>query len=374
MRTVIILGLISIVLFPCNAESSEYSADDNPLETKTDKIIHRHAVEIMNDKSMMGLSLGLFVEGKVYFYNYGSIEKGKDVLPTRNTIYEIGSLTKTFTGILLAHALLEKRISIDADIRTYLKEDYENLEFDGSPISVIDLANHTSGMPEDILPEALYSLKNPTMFDIVNLFEGDTGSMFLEDLHKTEIKTLPGDAFQYSNAGMIVLGIILENVNEITYSGLIENYITRPLEMNDTETVFWECDTLKYTKGYDRDGNIMPHITFQIAGAAGGLKSTTHDMVRYLVENIKETDEAVLLSHKLTTGTDKQGMGLGWQIKKDSRGEKQIWHDGGEPGFSSYCVIVPGRNIGIICLANQAGRQYQLSILCDNVISEIESK
>ena len=358
------------LLAECSAQSFNTPLTDNPLATKIDSIVQKYVAEIFNDNNMFGLSIGIYKDDAEFYYNYGSIDKGKSVLPTAATVYEIGSVTKTFTGILLAQAVLDNKIKLDDDIRLYLKEDYKNLEYNGKPIKVINLANHTAGLPEDIYPESLMKLKNPTMFDIINLFEGDKGSTFLNELHNVNVQTPPGEKILYSNTGIIILGNILENVYGSSYSKLIERYITRPFEMTKTETVFFKSDTANYTKGYDKSGNIMPHITFQIAEAAGGLKSTLRDMMHYVQANVKESNKAIKLSHEKTTGTDEHGIGLGWQIRKNIFGDKQLWHDGGEPGFSSYCTVIPSKNIGIICLMNQRGRQAQINNLSEKIIAK----
>jgi len=209
------------------------------------------------------------------------------------------------------------------------------------------------------------------MFDIVSLFEGDKGAMFLRDLHNTKLDFSPGDKIRYSNTGMILLGNILENIYDTKYSELISKYITVPLNMKNTEIVAFNSKAANYTKGYDKNGNIMPHITFQIAGAAGGLKSTTSDMVRYIKANIYSDNEAIKMSQKSTISENEKEIGLGWQIRFNLCGEKILWHDGGEPGFSSYFALNPNKNIGIICLTNQRGRQNQLENLSETIFKSI---
>lgn len=371
MRIFIIQFLILLITNYGNAQNLSYLPTDNPLNSKIDSIVHSQVMEIIYDNSAVGLSFGISINNKSFFYNYGTSEKGKHQLPDQNTIYEIGSITKTFTGILLANAVLENRINLNDDIRKYLEDNYENLQYKGAPIKVQNLANHTSGFPEDIIPEKIYSLSKPSMFDIVNVFEGDSGALFKNGLHKVKLDTFPGTRIQYSNAGIITLGIVLENVYKKSFSNLIEEYITGPFGMEETGSVFYKSDTIAYTKGYDSYGNIMPHITFQIAGAAGGLKSTTNDLVQFIKQNISEKDAAVKFSHNETFRNDQQAMGLGWQIKPGKTNGMELWHDGGEPGFSSYILVVPERKIGIVCLANQRGHQYQFSILCEAIIAGI---
>ena len=176
---------------------------------------------------------------------------------------------------------------------------------------------------------------------------------------------------KYSNTGMILLGIILEKIYDTKYPLLINRYFTLPLDMKNTETVLYKSETNNYTIGYDKARKIMPHITFQIAGAAGGLKSTTSDMINYIKANINADNKAIELSHKQTISKNGQEIGLGWKIRFDLFGEKMLWHDGGEPGFSSYIAIIPDKKIGIICLTNQRGRQNQLESLSEGIFKNI---
>lgn len=369
-RTFFLLIVISIP-FCLNAQIFNNLYTDNQLQTRLDTVVHQITSEVMKGSLTMGISIGITYKGKTCFYNYGTIEKRKQQLPTRNTIYEIGSITKTFTGILLAKAVLEKKVQFNDDVRKYLTGNYDNLQYLGQPITLLNLANHSSGLPEDIMPEGIYNLKNPTMFDIVNFFEGDSGLLFKENLRNVKIDTLPGTRIQYSNAGMITLGIILENIYNDSYSNLVRKYITSPLGMDNTEIVSFHTDTLNYTKGYDKNLNIMPHITYQIAGAAGGLKSTSNDLMKFVNENILEQDKAIELAHKKSIEINGQVIGLGWQIKPNSDKSYPLWHDGGEPGFSSYCIIIPTKKIGIVCLTNTRGFQYEFSQLSANIIERL---
>ena len=374
IKIIIIQLLFLCFVYNGHAQNLQLLPTDNPLKTHVDSIVHKQVLENINESMIIGMSFGLYINNNSHFYNYGTIEKGKQQLPNQNTIYEIGSITKTITSIILANAVLENKINLNDDIRKYLKGNYENLQYNSKPIKVENLANHTSGLPEDIFPEKLYSLQNPTMFDLINIFEGDSLTLFLKELHKIKLDTLPGTKMSYSNTGIITLGIILENVYKMSYSNLVKKYITEPYAMNNTETVFYKSDTVSYTKGYDKKGNTMPHITFQIAGAAGGLKSTASDMIMYIKENISEKDKAIELSHKETFRNDEQSIGLGWYINNSTKNSIEFWHNGGEPGFSSYILIIPESKVGIICLTNQRGYQYQFSILSKAIIAKLKNE
>lgn len=89
--------------------------------------------DLMKEKQSVGLSIGVYNDGKTYFYNFGTTEKGKETNVTENTVYEIGSITKTFMSFLLAKAVTEKKVTLNDDIRKYLDGEYPNLEYSNKP-------------------------------------------------------------------------------------------------------------------------------------------------------------------------------------------------------------------------------------------------
>jgi len=117
--------------------------NDNQLKTSLDSLVDRSVSAFMQNNSRVGISIGLLKNGTQYIYNYGSTKKDKQHLPTKHTVYELASITKTFGSTLLAKAVLDKKVELNDDIRKYLKEDYPNLEYDGTPITLLNLANQT---------------------------------------------------------------------------------------------------------------------------------------------------------------------------------------------------------------------------------------
>ncbi len=371
MKRSIIAVLLSLCFFEAIPQETFIIATDNQLKSSTDSLVHQQISEQFKNNSQIGISLGIAINNQRFFYNYGTVKKGVQQLPTSETIYEIGSITKTFTGILLAQAVIEKKIDLNKNIRKFLKDSFQNLQYHGEPITLKHLATHTSGLPEDIYPEKLLKMNEPTLFDVIKAFNGFSSDWFMEELHKIQPDTIPGTKITYSNIGFNLLGIILENIFGESYPELIKKYITNPIGMEQTETVPFTSDTTDYTIGYDKNGKIMPHITYQIAGAAGGLKSTTNDMLKYIAANMDEKNEAIKLSHQKAIETKDEVIGLGWQIQTLFNKNDAIWHNGGEPGFSSYCLIIPEKKCGIICLTNQRGRQYEFSLLSKGILTQL---
>jgi CubicO group peptidase (beta-lactamase class C family) len=317
-----------------------------------------------------GLSIGLIRNGIKYSYNFGSTEPGRQIKPTNFTIYEIASVTKSFTGILLAHAVLEKRISLKDNIQQYLPKSFPNLTYKGISIKIEDLATHTSGLPK-FVPGLDKHLSPDKIMKRYNHF---SAIQFLNVLSGIKLDTMPGTKFIYSNADAQLIGIILEKIYHTTYADLLKKYITGPQQMNDTQLEIKGPDTLRFAKGYNSKGEVMPRLSWwRMTPAAGYIKSDISDMLKYLQLNMNERDPAIRLAHQPKFDVSEEGadsIGLFWFIKKSAENEKVIYHAGGSFGTTSYCEVHPDQRDGIVMLANDAGAgtERELKILASLIL------
>jgi len=185
------------------------------------------------------------------------------------------------------------------------------------------------------------------------------------------------DRYAYSNADAELVGVILENAYHTSYGMLVQRYICQPGHMNDTRLLVPERELSRQAKGYDGKGLLMPEaMIFHPFPAAGFLKSTVSDMLRYMALNLNETDSAIRLSHQpLLRHTEERGddIGLFWYSHPLADGLRLVRHAGGSFGCTSYCMICPERHFGIVCLANDAGpdTERELVRLSDEVMTTI---
>jgi len=347
------------------------------LRESIDSIVNNVAEKFMKDTTKVGLSIGIIKDGLTYTFHFGSIEKGKKLRPTDSTIYEIGSVSKTFTGTLLAKAIIDGKLSLDDDIRKYLPGSYPNLEYQGHAIKIIHLANHTSGLPLLLpdIPQLFQHSQDSIPVLITALCQNYTQDSFWRDLHKIEIKAQPGRNADYSNAGAQLVGFILETIYKRSYGSLVKKYITEPLKMNYTDVSYKENAINRlFAKGYNRKGIRMPYNhTLSILQPAGGICSSAIDMLNYVKMQLNEKNPTINLCHQATMGdTNTSATGLFWQINKSSDG-KLIWHSGATFGFSSYCAIYPHLNLGIIILANEydTGSLQKLTYLANDIFKQV---
>jgi CubicO group peptidase (beta-lactamase class C family) len=334
-------------------------------------IADRYALPFIHQSKHVGLSIGILKDGESYSYNYGFADKGSKHAPTARTIYEIASVTKSFTGILLAHAVLEKKIGLGDDIHRYLPGPFLNLAYEGHPVRVVDLANHTAGFPKFILPIPPGS--TPEQMNAI--YAHEDSAAFYKALARIRLDTVPGVRYAYSNADAELLGAILVRIYHASYGELVRRYITGPAEMTDTRLIVPDRDRPRVATGYDLKGRAMPEaFIFRAFPAAGFLKSTLADMEKYLQLNLNTRDSAAQLAHQPTllhTGERGDDIGMYWYSHRLSDGSRLVRHAGGSFGCTSYCVICPGEHLGIVVLANDAcpGTESELVQLSNEIMT-----
>jgi len=375
LNFVIVVAVLSIVNLPAQPQNMQSPVDRAGAVAAT----INHAVDefFRDTPQAVGLSIGVVKDGEIYTFNYGTVEKGNTRIPTASTLYPIASITKTFTGALLAQAAIEKRVSLDDDVRKYLKGSYPNLEFKGHPIRLYDLLDHRSGLPF-FLPDTPETQPDttdggdPWSRRVQEQTERYKREDFFADLHKIKLSAVPGEKFSYSNAGAQLMGYILERVYGKTYEVLLKQKVLGPLKMNSTAITLVSEQRLRLAQGYDKNGRRMPEIGGE-SGGAGALKSSVADMLKYAQWQMAETDGAVKLSHEPQFSKGTYSAGLNWQIEH-SGNDRLIWQEGNINGFNSMCLMEPEQKLGLVILANEEDRSssHNLTVMTNKILKALD--
>ncbi len=339
----------------------------------------------------MAVSIGIAFDGNMQTFHFGSLVRGRATPPTDATIYPIASITKTFTGVLLAQAAIEHRVTLDDDVRKYLPGSYPNLEFQHHPIRLKDLLDHRSGLPFLLpdVPESKPDFANdaiPWTARVIALESHYRRQDFYADLHKVILTSIPGERISYSNAGATLVGYILEEIYGKPYEELLHERILQPLGMTNTAIVQTSAELSHTARGYDANGAVMPEAPIAL-GAAAGLKSNITDMLAYAVWGIAETDPAIRLAHQAvaTVAPQVTGLkypymsGLNWQeidASTATETRRLIWQSGGMDGFASYCIEEPELHIGIVALFNEsdAGSAQAQQAMINAILRDIDGR
>jgi CubicO group peptidase (beta-lactamase class C family) len=198
---------------------------------------------------------------------------------------------------------------------------------------------------------------------------------FLADLHKVEIKTVPGEKFSYSNTAAILLSIVLERVYGMPYEEIVKQKIAAPLGMVDTTISVSKSQESRLAKGYDENGAIVPEVPAIMLGA-GGLKSTVADLLKYASWELADEDAAVKLSHEPRfILTNNFAVGLNWQMLH-SGSYRRIWQEGNLPGYVSMCMTLPELHMAIVFLANEDDpvSSHALSVMVEAIAKSLDAR
>jgi CubicO group peptidase (beta-lactamase class C family) len=372
--------LLSLFLLPrlVTAQTDKVLLTDNVLKNHLDSSVNICAKVYMSEPNSVGLSIGIFLSDKSYTYNYGELKKGSGKLPTANTFYGIGSIDKTFATTLLAQAVEEKRIKLNDDIRKYLPIGYSNLEYEGTPIRFVNLANHTSGLPNAVKKYSVQiqdSLRKLTLADQVNFYSSYSADSLLADLYNVQLDTIPGTRYRYNNNDIKLLILLIERIYGQSYGKLLSDFVNKSLNMGDTRTELSGSDTSRVSTGYFRN---KPENFLNLKGFFVGptVVSTTNDMLKYIEANLSEKNQAIKLTHQKTwTEHDDLSMGLGWMIGGKTKDDQYIYHDGNtRVGYNSICIFYPKDNLGIIIMVNETNSLEKIGDLANEIKMKLNYK
>ena len=319
----------------------------NPLKTTTDKKVDSVARIYIQKANTVGLSIGVFKGGSISTYNYGETVIGNGKLPSANTIFEIGSITKTFTSTILAYYVNEGKVKLTDPITKYLPDSVaKNLELQA--ITLENLSNHTSGLPS--LPD---NISGPET-DALNPYKDYTQKQLYAYLKTCHLKTKPGEVYSYSNMAVGLLGNILAHIGGKTYEQVVAEIITGPLAMSSTEQHLTPLLAQRFASVYNEDGKLTPAWNFDVLAPCGALRSTVNNLLVYAKANMVKSDtklsKAFELTHQVTFNKDVK-IGLAWHIITVNNVD-YIFQNGGTYGSSSFLAFNTEKNIAIVVLSN----------------------
>lgn len=347
--------VLSAVLLAVGCEGRK--APPNDVGAAVDEAAHA----LIEQPLLHSASIGVVYRGKTFIRHRGEMVAGKPDVPTDATLYEIGSLSKTLAGTLTARAVLEGRVGLEDDVRSYLQGDYPNLQYQGQPIRVRHLLSHTSGLP-NMLPERA----NTVLEDFTDhRVPGELSALyahygkpdFLRDLHAVRIPRMPGKEYAYSSAGTELTAHILEGVYKTDYTSLLRGFFSDAAAMTSIGIKLGNAEKDRLAIGYHSDNPVptspMPQLPW---GASGNVKATVPDMVKYLQFQLAN-GPVVQESHRtLARFDDEFSIGYFWNIVAGDR-QKGVYyaHHGGVPRSQCYIYIMPEHDLGIFVITNQSG-------------------
>jgi len=339
-------------------------------------IMDANAQKLAQKSGAYSVSIGILKDGKIYTKHYGEIDKGKGNKADDNTYFEIASVTKLFTGQLLAKAVLEGKISLEDDIRKFLKEDYSNLQYQGVPIKIKNLISYTTALPRSLPDEEkLYeNLTDETPFLLRDLEARYSREQFFKDLKKVKLDTVPGIKYKYSNLSLELTGVILENAYGKDIETLFKENIFSRLGMHHTKFILDKNEYL--ANGYYSNGKLMPHFASNLWSSTGTkTKSTLGDLMKFLKDELSSKDKVIKESQRNVEDSKENWHGYFWDDYYISEYGKVGFKHGGAFGTQTWFTIYPEYNIGICMIINISvpGGGYTLQNTASEIMEDFTS-
>jgi CubicO group peptidase (beta-lactamase class C family) len=301
-------------------------------------------------KKSVGTIVGLLTPRGRRFVSYGHLSQGDSRPLDADTVFEVGSVTKLFTALLLADMVQRGEVALDAPLSQYLP-DGKVPEKDGRKITLLDLATHTSGLP--FFPADIPIADPPQAGRIVAKYSSAQVHRFLATY---TLPQPPGAKWAYSNLGYGLLGEALARRAGKDYEALVRERITGPLGMASTAITISPAMRKRLGVGHDAKLEPTPEVDMPAFLAAGCLRSTANDLLTFLAAFMDgKSPLAPAMASMLRTRRPGPGLeqALGWWIVKVGADDDGFVAFGGQtPGYATTVAYDPVTHVGVVVLSN----------------------
>jgi serine-type D-Ala-D-Ala carboxypeptidase/endopeptidase len=300
-----------------------------------------------------GMVVGLVDGQGTQLFAAGRLDNGTDAEVAGNTVFEIGSITKVFTALLLLDLVQRGEMKLDEPVVKYLPASIKVPTHAGKNITLLNLAAQDSGLP--------FNANGLSGDDWNARYDAFTVQDMYAFLAGFSLTTDPGTQFQYSNLGMSLLGHALERKSGTNFEALVVERICRPLHMDDTRITLTPEMQSRFATGHTDDGKRAPLYHLQALAPAGAFRSTANDLLKFISANLQFTPSSLApLFKEMQTirHRDSPDMGktaLPWydQAVYNPPGTELLGHAGGTPGGNSFVGFDLQQRRGVVVLTNQ---------------------
>ncbi len=298
----------------------------------------------------VGVAVAVLHAGRETYLNFGKVETPAGVAPpTPDTLFEIGSITKAFTGVLFAEALERGEVKLGDTLAEHLPPGWAVRESaPHRPVTLLSLATHTSGLPAIPLSVALAPRRAG------NPYADLTPEKLRAQLAATTPGRAPGARFAYSNLGAGLLAdVLVRRAGAADFDALVRARIAGPLGLADTAEALTGGQRSRLAAGRDAKGKPTPGWDFATLAGCGALHSTTRDLVAFSRANLGEPRGPLTASCGLSHPVRLGRTGLLWvHLTVPGTAHEAVWHNGGTGGYRTMLLLVPAERFGVVVLAN----------------------
>jgi serine-type D-Ala-D-Ala carboxypeptidase/endopeptidase len=343
----VLLGLaLSIIVFVRGTVAQSSAESTVPPDSEIRNIL---IDRIDKDHRSVGIVVGVIEPTGRRVVAYGTTKTGEKRPVDGDTVFEIGSVTKVFTSLLLADMVQRGEVALTDPVAKYLPPEVKVPERGGRQITLEDLATHTSGLPR--LPSNL-APKDPN-----NPYADYSVEQLYQFLSSYQLTREIGAQYEYSNLGGGLLGHALARRAGMDYEELVRSRICEPLGMKSTGITLSSDMKTRLAGGHNQALESAANWDLPTLAGAGALRSTANDLLSFLAANLGYTKSllapamAAMLTVRRPTGVPGLEIALGWHIFSRD-GHEIIWHNGGTGGYRTFIGCDLKRRIGVAVLSN----------------------
>ena len=302
-----------------------------------------------------GIVVGIVDEHGSRVISYGKLDNGTDQEVNGDTLFEIASVTKTFTALLLQDMIERGEMKLDDPVAKYLPKSVTMPSRNGKEITLLQLATHASGLPRSPRKSDPKVFTTPADITVESVYDFLSGYKLTRD---------PGAKFDYSDLGMGLLGETIALKAGTDYESLVVDRICRPLKMDSTRITLTGELKSRFATGHNQLGYAVPNADFQTLKGCGALRSTANDLLKYVSANLgltqstltplMEKTHAIHFQSDTPSGYVSTGgsIGLAWFVVFDPQGRKIVRHGGASYGCKTFVGFDLTRRRGVVVLSN----------------------
>jgi len=306
--------------------------------TNAVRVLFRDHIEL--DRRSIGMVVGIVDEAGQRVVSYGKADNGASPEVNGDTVFEIGSITKTFTTLLLEDMIERGEMKLDDPIRKYLPDFVKVPTYHGREITLLHLATHTSALPADADNLSPPHWNNP--------YAGYTRERLYEFLSGYALPRDPGVKVEYSNLGMGLAAQAIALKARTNFESLVVDWICNPLKMDSTRIHMTPELKARAAVGHDWFGKSVADMDFpEPTVGAGSIHSSANDLLQYLSANIGLTPSRLSPLMAKTQVVRVENQALAWFCSGDI-----VWHAGGTFGCSAFVGFDKKRHRGVVVLSN----------------------
>ena len=344
-------ALSLIMLLALSGCALRHESARSDAQQPSDATIRGILARRVESKQSVGIVVGIANRDTSRFSAYGTFNGPGTPQVTEDTVFEIGSVTKTLTATVLADMVARGEMALEDSVAQYLPPEVHLPSRNGKAITLLDLATHTSGLPR--FPANL----NPG--DDANPFADYTRQQLYAFLSSYVLPRDPGDQYEYSNLGMALLGDALARRAAKPYEALVVERVLGPLGMHDTRINLTPALQRRFTSGHDASLALQKPWDLPTLAGTGAFRSTARDMVRFVAAYARpagtplEQLAPLALEARRPAGSASVSVGLGWHLVERS-GNRFAAVDGQTGGYAAFTGFNTSSATSVVVLSNSA--------------------